>query len=86
LCVNPIAKFAIAQLHFFAAVIKDIKRLRRLGEKRQINEGGVACENSATTFKADIEKNVSRCRQHSVSSEPESPEGDPFKQAGAASI
>src|SRR5436190_1087921 len=56
----PLAKFAVAERHLLPFELEDIKRLRRFGKKRHVNERRLARENGAPAFDADVEKDEGR--------------------------
>ena len=69
----PFPEFAIAQLHFFALIVEDVERLRRLGEKFHIDERRVIGENRPASFDRDIEKDVGGAREHEIGGEAKQP-------------
>ena len=80
----PIAKLAIAQRQFFPFVIENIKRLRRLGQERDINEGRARRKNGATAFDSDVEKDVGGTRKDEVGRQAQYPKDDTLNPANAA--
>ena len=82
----PLPEFAVAQLHFLPIVIEDVKRLRRLREKVDIDERRVTGEHRATPFDPDIQKNIGRARQHEIRCETKSPKHQPFQDTVPASM
>ena len=79
----PFPEFPIAQLHFFALIVEDVERLRRLCEKFHIDERRVIGEYGAASFDRDIEKNVGGAREHEISRETKGPKHERLDKAGA---
>ena len=77
----PFTKLAIAQFHFLSLIIKDIERLRRLGQKLYIDERNGFLKYRPAAFDSDIEKNIRRAKQHEVGTEAEKPENSSFRDA-----
>ena len=79
----PFPEFAIAQLHFFALIIEDVERLRRLGEKFHIDERRVIGEYGPATFDGDFEKDVGGARQHEICGQAKGPKHERLRKAPA---
>ena len=70
----PITKLAVAQRQLLSLVIEDVKRLGRLGQKREVDEGRRGGENGPAPFDADVEKDVGRGRQDEIGGKAKEPE------------
>jgi hypothetical protein len=84
-CVFPaISGIPIAQLHFFALILEDIERLRRLGQKFHVDERRVIREHRPASLYRDVEKDVGGAREHEIGSETKSPKHESLDKAAAA--
>ena len=77
----PLPKFAIAQRHLFSFKLEDVKRLRRFGQKRQVNERRLARENGASAFDADVEKDDGGGDEHEIGGDSKKPKRGPLQHA-----
>ena len=80
----PFPEFPIAQLHFFALIVEDVERLRRLCEKFHIDERRVIGEYRPASFDRDIEKDVGGAREHEVRGETKGPKHERLDKAAPA--
>ena len=71
----------IAQRQLLSVVIEDVKCLRRLGQKREVDEGRSRGENGAAPFDADVEKDVGRTGEDEIGRQTEQPENNALDSA-----